>query len=197
MSRSIASLAYTICVLLTNLSVVPIGAHIEISKLSFWWVSSSATSTLFFLRVRAVYAHSKATKILFTFLLLVIAISPASQLYNSRIPCHSATVNYCDTWSPLSLIPNGAIFINDTLVFLFVSRQVYANATFVPRLRGKFLSRVRSRMALLLTGGGLFRISRALLRSGLLYYGCISPPSSIWSYALISPSELALPLDSR
>ncbi|KZP29582.1 hypothetical protein FIBSPDRAFT_851532 [Athelia psychrophila] len=80
-----------------------------------------------------------------------------------RRPGHSTSINYCDTWFSLSLILNGSISHNDTLGFLFISRHVYVNATF-PSKGAAFLERVCN-------SAGLSRISRALLMSGLLYYG--------------------------
>ncbi|KZP22458.1 hypothetical protein FIBSPDRAFT_1043545 [Athelia psychrophila] len=55
---------------------------------------------------------------------------------------------HCDTRSPHSLLSNCAVFLNDTGVCLFISSN----------------------------SAVLSRISRALLRSGLLYYGCVSCP---------------------
>ncbi|KZP14234.1 hypothetical protein FIBSPDRAFT_1048888 [Athelia psychrophila] len=162
----IPTLGYLICVSITNLGILPPVLPIEYAKLSFWWVASTANSFLFFIRVRAVFAHSRTIQALFCLLLLVIAISPTSQFYNTTIPCHYTSVNYCDTWSPLSLIPNAAVLLNDTLVCIFISKRVYGNATYTSRGTA-FWERVKQ----LCNSAGLFRISRVLLRSGLLYYG--------------------------
>ncbi|KZP05174.1 hypothetical protein FIBSPDRAFT_967514 [Athelia psychrophila] len=125
---------------ITNLNVLPLAFPIEYAKLSFWWVASTANSHLFF-RVRA---------------------GSASQFYNATIPCHSTSINYCGTWTPLPLLPNGAIFLNDTLICVFVSQRAYGNATFTSRGTA-FWERAKQ----LCNSAGLFRISRALVTIGL------------------------------
>lgn len=73
---------------------------------------------------------------------------------------------HCYVWG-LSTIPfNVAVLVNDTLVFIGVSLHVYRNTT----LDTSRLSHAR-RFTLLLQGNGLYKVSRMLLNSGLLYYG--------------------------
>ncbi|KZP32740.1 hypothetical protein FIBSPDRAFT_943741 [Athelia psychrophila] len=109
----------------------------------------TSSSHLFFSRVRAVFAHSRTIQALFSRLRLVIAVSPAS-----RYPI-----------SPLSLLPNGAVFLNDTLVCVFISKRAYGNAIFTSR-GAAFWERLKQ----LCNSAGLFRILMVLLRIGLLYY---------------------------
>lgn len=81
---SLPTLGFLICASLTNIGILLPGLLIEYAKVSLWWIASTTTSLLLFFRVCAVFAHSRTIKPLFCFLLLVIAITPATQLYKAN-----------------------------------------------------------------------------------------------------------------
>lgn len=58
------------------------------------------------------------------------------------------------------------MLLNDTLVFLLVSRQLYNDSAIRVRHHGSALARI----SLFLRGKGLYNISKSVLRSGQLYY---------------------------
>lgn len=61
---------------------------------------------------------------------------------------------------------NGALVVNDTLVFASVSIAMYRNA---PRTAGR-QTYIRH-FKLITHGSGLYKVSQMLLKSGQLYYG--------------------------
>ena len=66
--------------------------------------------------------------------------------------------NSCDLWNPLTLPYYVAVFIHDTLVFIFVSRRLV-----YPAGQGSLWG--------ILRGEGMHAVSKSLLLSGQLYYG--------------------------
>lgn len=71
----------------------------------------------------------------------------------------------CDPWDPLSAIPSGLLFINDTLVFILISWKMCQNSVF------NGAQNYQAKIRLILQGQGLYNVSKLLLRSGQLYYG--------------------------
>ena len=59
-------------------------------------------------------------------------------------------------------LPSIATFVNDTLVFLAISHRLAANAATE--------SNWRSHLLPILKGKGLYRMSKLLMQSGLIYY---------------------------
>ena len=59
-------------------------------------------------------------------------------------------------------LPSTSIFVYDTLVILVVSYRLVADAVIGDSWRSRFLS--------VMTGKGLFSLSRALLKTGQFYY---------------------------
>lgn len=58
--------------------------------------------------------------------------------------------------------PSIATFVNDTFIFLAISYRLTADTTIEQSWRDRLLSVV--------TGKGLFRLSRALMQTGFIYY---------------------------
>ena len=76
---------------------------------------------------------------------------------------HFFSSKYCTDASAGSFIlPIVPLFVHDTLIFFAISYQLAKSAAFESSWRGRLLSAV--------TGKGLFRVSRALMKSGQLYY---------------------------
>ena len=154
-------------------------ANIDWAKFLLWWQSGTFTSLLFLFRIIAVYPRSKAIKYTFTFLWLCWLFSPVVVLFGSGSSCesdnafpsppsqqptgYSSGQAYCNAWSPLSGISVLTVLLNDTLVFLGISYRMVMNA-----VTGETW---RERSKSFITGDGLYRISKALLHSGQLYYG--------------------------
>ncbi|KZP03556.1 hypothetical protein FIBSPDRAFT_467305 [Athelia psychrophila] len=127
-------------------------------------VAIASTSFLFFLRVRAVYLQSRTITILFAALLVVttsIAVGFAAlEVHGTeRIPhtpyCTNPTIKY-------NSIAVAMTFVHDTMVFLAISCRLAADAV----TAGDWRSRVLS----IVTGKGLFSLSRSLMKGGQLYY---------------------------
>ncbi|KZP25923.1 hypothetical protein FIBSPDRAFT_855207, partial [Athelia psychrophila] len=127
-------------------------------------VAINTTSFLFFLRVRAVYLQSRTITILFGALWVVtasvgIGFTALVMRGAERVPytayCVQAAVKH-------NSVPITMIFVHDTMAFLAISYRLAADAV----TAGDWRSRVR----LIVTGKGLFSLSRALMKSGQLYY---------------------------
>ncbi|KZP20644.1 hypothetical protein FIBSPDRAFT_1044688 [Athelia psychrophila] len=159
------SLTYCMCVFITELSIVKDDDQIEYTKFAVWWAASAATSLLFFFRVYAVYKHSRPIRILFSFLWIIIITSPAAIVYTVHDPCTTSSNSACNFARPLSLISNGTMCINDTLVFILVSREMYSNSAIEHR------PGVRDAIGVFFGGKGMYNISKSVLRSSQLYYG--------------------------
>ncbi|KZP07001.1 hypothetical protein FIBSPDRAFT_1044721 [Athelia psychrophila] len=155
------SLGYIICEALLNTECVPFTLPMEHAKYAFWWISGAATSLLFFFRIRAVYNYSRSMKTLFVVLWISILATPTAFMWNPHINCPSNAGNSCDRWNPLTLPYYVAVFCHDTLVFVFVSRQLVYPTT----ANGK------NSLMSLIRGEGMHVVSKSMLRSGQLYYG--------------------------
>ncbi|KAF7979765.1 hypothetical protein HWV62_40784 [Athelia sp. TMB] len=153
--------------------------NMDWAKFLLWWLSGTFTSLLFLFRIIAVYPRSKAVKYCFTLLWLCWLLAPVVILFGSGSSCksgkafrlspshqwtgYSSGQAYCNAWSPLSGISVLTVLLNDTLVFLAISYRMVMNA-----VTGETW---RERSRSFITGDGLYRISKALLHSGQLYYG--------------------------
>ncbi|KZP23539.1 hypothetical protein FIBSPDRAFT_1042960 [Athelia psychrophila] len=127
-------------------------------------VAIASTSFLFFLRVRAVYLRSRTITILFGALWVVtssvrIGFSALVVRDIERVPY----IPYC-TNTPIkyNTIPATMIFVYDTMIFLAISYRLAANAVAAGDWRSGILSVV--------TGKGLFSLSRSLMKGGQLYF---------------------------
>ncbi|KZP02484.1 hypothetical protein FIBSPDRAFT_880302 [Athelia psychrophila] len=127
-------------------------------------VAIISTCFLFFLRVRAVYLQSRTITILFGALLVVtasvsIGYGALTVRGAERVPhtpyCTATTIKYND-------VPIMTTFVHDTMIFLAISCRLAADA--VPA--GDW----RSRVLTVVTGKGLFSLSRSLMKGGQLYY---------------------------
>ncbi|KZP11880.1 hypothetical protein FIBSPDRAFT_937235 [Athelia psychrophila] len=127
-------------------------------------VAIASTSFLFFLRVRAVYRQSRTITILFGALWAVTAsvgfgLGAFEIRGAERVPytayCTNTTIRYTS-------IPVMITFLHDTMVFLAISYRLAADAM----TAGDWRSRVLS----IVTGKGLFSLSRSLMKGGQLYY---------------------------
>jgi len=160
----LCSLVYLLCVFMTEIGIVLDTDQIEYAKFAVWWAATSATSLLFFFRIRAVYNHCRVIKYLFSVLWIIIVLSPTAILYTVDDPCKTGRNSDCNYARPLSLVANGTMCLNDTLVFILISHQMYSNSA-VHR-HGP-----RDNIKLFFRGHGLYNISKSVLQSGQLYYG--------------------------
>ncbi|KZP20910.1 hypothetical protein FIBSPDRAFT_931940 [Athelia psychrophila] len=117
-----------------------------VTRISFLWIGQSSTGLLFFIRIRAIYKHSKSIRYGFFVMWILVTVSPLMTL----------------------LHPAVRLLVNDALVFIAVSLHAYRNMI----LDTSRLSHAR-RFKLLIQGNGLYKVSRILLKSGQLYYGQI------------------------
>ncbi|KZP20616.1 hypothetical protein FIBSPDRAFT_954324 [Athelia psychrophila] len=125
------TLGYLICVFLTK-SVSSSRAHrvCQAERL----VDRKHQAHLFYFRVRAVFSQSRTIQALSFLLLLVIAVSPASYFYNTTMQCKPLHINQLLRYFvPTLPLPNGAVFLSDTLVWVFMSKHVYGHTTFASR----------------------------------------------------------------
>ncbi|KZP14317.1 hypothetical protein FIBSPDRAFT_896693 [Athelia psychrophila] len=121
-----------------------------------------STSFLFFLRVRAVYLRSRYVTVLFGILWLITAIlniitdaSIRAEPHTDAQHCMGFRINH-------SSYPSISSFVFDTFVFIAISYRLAANAATEQSWRARLQSVV--------TGNGLFNLSRAFMMSGQLYY---------------------------
>ncbi|KZP22069.1 hypothetical protein FIBSPDRAFT_491275 [Athelia psychrophila] len=127
-------------------------------------VAITSTSFLFFLRVRAVYLQSRTITILFGALWVVttcvsIGFGALAVHGAERVP---HTAHCTNTIAKYNFIPVTMTFVHDTMVFLAISYRLAAGAV----TAGDWRSRVLS----IVTGKGLFSLSRSLMKGGQLYY---------------------------
>ncbi|KZP05563.1 hypothetical protein FIBSPDRAFT_1054017 [Athelia psychrophila] len=127
-------------------------------------VAITSTSFLFFLRVRAVYLQSRTITILFGALWVVTA---SVSIGFGALVVHGAervphTAHCTNTIGKYNFIPVTMTFVHDTMVFLAISYRLAAGAV----TAGDWRSRVLS----IVTGKGLFSLSRSLMKGGQLYY---------------------------
>ncbi|KZP14027.1 hypothetical protein FIBSPDRAFT_868619 [Athelia psychrophila] len=163
----LATLGACICSTLVGLDLPFHAAQFQMSTLPFFWIAQSSTGLLFFFRIHAVYKHSKSVRFWFSAMWILITIAPSLMLLYPNVRCHMPH-KHCYMWGPITLPCNGAVLVNDTLVFIGVSLHAYRNMT----LDTSRLSHAR-RFKLLVQGNGLYKVSRMLLKSGQLYYGVI------------------------
>ncbi|KZP19071.1 hypothetical protein FIBSPDRAFT_1045806 [Athelia psychrophila] len=127
-------------------------------------VAITSTSFLFFLRVRAVYLQSRTITILFGALW---AVTASVGICFGALEVHGAehiphTAHCANTIAKYNFIPVTMTFVHDTMVFLAISYRLAAGAV----TAGDWRSRVLS----IVTGKGLFSLSRSLMKGGQLYY---------------------------
>ncbi|KZP06559.1 hypothetical protein FIBSPDRAFT_902716 [Athelia psychrophila] len=158
-----------VCLFLAMVFTEPLANWVNCTAFSIGLVTSTSvaiisTSFLFFLRVRAVYLQSRTITILFGALWVVTASVgigfTAFEMHGAgRVPytayCAHPTVKH-------DYVPITMMFVHDTMVFLVISYRLVADAVTV----GDWHSRVRS----IVTGKGLFSLSRSLMKGGQLYY---------------------------
>ncbi|KZP19059.1 hypothetical protein FIBSPDRAFT_1045805 [Athelia psychrophila] len=127
-------------------------------------VAIASTSFLFFLRVRAVYRQSRTITMLFGALWAVttsvgFGFSAFEIRGTERVPytayCTNSTIKYTS-------LPVMITFFHDTMVFLAISYRLAADAVTAADWRSRVLS--------IVTGKGLFSLSRSLMKGGQLYY---------------------------
>ncbi|KZP21897.1 hypothetical protein FIBSPDRAFT_1043841, partial [Athelia psychrophila] len=163
----LATLGACICSTLVGLDLPSNPAPFQKPALPFFWIAQSSTGLLFFFRIHAVYKHSKSIRFGFSVMWMLVTIAPSLMLLYPNVRCHIPP-KYCYMWGPSTLLCNGAVLINDALVFIGVSLHAYRNMT----LDTSRLSHA-CRFKLLVQGNGLFKVSKMLLKSGQLYYGVI------------------------
>ncbi|KZP07903.1 hypothetical protein FIBSPDRAFT_1052717 [Athelia psychrophila] len=127
-------------------------------------VAIASTSFLFFIRVRAVYLQSRTITILFGALWVVttsvcIGFGALAVYGVERVP-HTPHCN--NTIGKYNFIPVTMTFVHDTMVFLAISYRLATGAVTAGGWRSRVLS--------IVTGKGLFSLSRSLMKSGQLYY---------------------------
>ncbi|KZP11660.1 hypothetical protein FIBSPDRAFT_962066 [Athelia psychrophila] len=129
-------------------------------------LSMASTSFLFLLRVRAVYLQSaRITAIFGTLWLVTVAFAIQSaatihadpKLLYAYTGCSNSHIKPMNsTW--LLVIP----LLNDTSIFLAITHRVTTDAVTAGRWHSRLLS--------IVTGKGLYRLSRSLRLTGQLYY---------------------------
>ncbi|KZP11882.1 hypothetical protein FIBSPDRAFT_1050419 [Athelia psychrophila] len=127
-------------------------------------VAITSTSFLFFLRVRAVYLQSRTITILFGALW---AVTASVGICFGALTVHGAeriphTAHCTNTIGKYNFIPVTMTFVHDTMVFLAISYRLAAGAVTAADWRSRVLS--------IVTGKGLFSLSRSLMKGGQLYY---------------------------
>ncbi|KZP20932.1 hypothetical protein FIBSPDRAFT_1044500 [Athelia psychrophila] len=174
-----ATLGGCICSVLLDLGLQTYTGHIKTSSLVLFWITQSSTGLLFFFRIRAVYRHSKSVIYGFFFMWMLVATSPLLMFLHPDVRCYRPH-RHCYIWGPLTLPGNGAVLLNDTLVFIGVSLHAYRSMS----LDTSSLSHA-CRFKRLVQGHGLYKVSRMLLKSGQLYYGAIIGVQ-IWTIVTVS-----------
>ncbi|KZP07984.1 hypothetical protein FIBSPDRAFT_840687 [Athelia psychrophila] len=144
------------------------------------------TSFLFLLRVRAVYLRSTVVTALFSILWLATVALNLFTYASIRAGPQTGT-HFC-TGSQVhhTTYPSISSFVFDTLVFVAISYRLAADAATEQSWRARLLSVV--------TGKGLFSISRVLMTSGQLYY--LATVLFFWVNLAVSVSPL-VPVSAR
>ncbi|KZP15137.1 hypothetical protein FIBSPDRAFT_935376 [Athelia psychrophila] len=139
-------------------------------------LARALTSLLFFFRVRAVFSRSPKAKFAFSVLWVLTTVAMPLVWNFYQFKCtdteHSGTICKQSTWH--SLVFFLIVIINDTLVFVYVSRELSSNS-----VTGKCNLRTLS------TGDGLHYVSKLLLRTGQLYYSATASLIIIATIALL------------
>lgn len=173
------------CIFDTATNIGTVGLDVRQTSFILWgirWACSTSTSLLFFLRMRAVYYHSRPIMTMFAILWVLIVLTPIAGLFGIVRSCKRSLIApsfqfypyhfdsgggpMCQHWNRLALPMDLSIFFHDTLVFLCISHKIYGNAfspTPLPRSRS---AKVRQ----FFSGKGLHAVSKALLLGGQLYY---------------------------
>jgi len=130
---------------------------------AFYILAQFSTSSLFFLRVRAVCSNSRVITSFFGFMLIVNSVLTASVLQGID-GAQIGRTNICITTAihTYASIPLVMYTVYDTLVFLVISW----NLVFQPIVGETWSARMRC----FITGDGLSWLSKGLLQSGQLYY---------------------------
>ncbi|KZP10010.1 hypothetical protein FIBSPDRAFT_1051548 [Athelia psychrophila] len=148
-------------VLITIFTFAPTGHCAQLVGWPLMCVATRTTCTsfLFFLRVRAVYLRSRSVTALFGILWLITVILTIF----SYVSVRAGDTPYCLNFHIQHFTyPSISTFVYDTFVFIAISYRLTANAATEQSWRARLQSVV--------TGKGLFSISRALMISGQLYY---------------------------
>ena len=170
---SVMLLIYTTLPIANDADATPVWWLNPVNMLSLvtWWAGSIFTSLLFFFRALAVFKHSRAKRIIFCFLWVFTGCATCPLLFDVAIPLTTDTCkivagveNYmtfkgCPIISSITLIALVLIAFHNILVFVCVSHALLGN---------NWSTNSRS-MRTLLTGNGLYPVSKSLLRSGQLY----------------------------
>ncbi|KZP26307.1 hypothetical protein FIBSPDRAFT_351655 [Athelia psychrophila] len=160
----LSTAALLICSVVENTAPFLYTDNLQITLYALWWISGALTSLLFFFRVRAVFSRSAKAKLAFSVLWVLTALTPTPLLWKlNPHGCtgveHSNKICYEKTWYSMAFFL--VIIIHDTLVFVYVSRELSTSSA-----TGK------CNLCTLITGNGLHDVSKLLLRTGQLYYGC-------------------------
>ncbi|KZP19027.1 hypothetical protein FIBSPDRAFT_933082 [Athelia psychrophila] len=159
----LSTVALLVCSVVENTTPFSYIYNLQTTVYALWWISDALTSLLFFFRVRAVLSRSPKAKFAFSVLWVLTALTPTPLIQNlNSFWCtgfeHSNKT--CDERTWYSLCFFLVIIIHDTLVFVYVSHEL-SNSSATGRCR----------LRTLITGHGLYEVSKLLLRTGQLYYG--------------------------
>ncbi|KZP10227.1 hypothetical protein FIBSPDRAFT_963309 [Athelia psychrophila] len=137
------------------------------------------TSFLFLLRIRAVYLHSRCITTLFGIMWLITVT--LSIVTDASIRAGPLTdTQYCINFQiQHPTYPSISTFTFDTFAFIAISYRLATDAATEQSWRARLQSVV--------TGKGLFSISRALMISGVLYYLAILFFFSVILSVMVSP----------
>ena len=138
---------------------------ISLAGCIFYAVATPTTALLFLFRVSAVHNNSRFTVILFALCWLCVA---ACYIYDATLGFsefgHALGSNHCSIVlrSRTGGASYTAIALYDTVVFLAIAWQLLSDL--------KTGNSWKSRIMSFFSGTGMFKLSRALLRNGQLYY---------------------------
>ncbi|KZP32791.1 hypothetical protein FIBSPDRAFT_1012776 [Athelia psychrophila] len=130
-------------------------------------VAIASTSFLFFLRVRAVYLQSRTITIMFGALWVVtisigIGFIALEVRGAEKLGSYTPYCTNTNTTIKYHSMPITMTFVHDTMVFLAISYRLAADAVTAADWRSRVLP--------IVTGKGLFSLSRSLMKTGQLYY---------------------------
>ncbi|KZP14289.1 hypothetical protein FIBSPDRAFT_834142 [Athelia psychrophila] len=166
---------------LTGHAVAPTGHCTPLTALFAMCAAARmiSTSFLFLLRVRAVYLRSTSITAMFGIMWLIVVT--LNIINDATIHAASLTdTQYCLTIRmQYPAYPSSSSFAFDTFVFIAISYRLAADAATEQSWRARLQSVV--------TGKGLFSISRALMISGQLYYLAIILTFWVNLAILVSP----------
>lgn len=177
------TIAYCISVVVGGMTAAAIDQRIFFISWSMWEISALGTYCLFFIRVCAIYQHTRMAVLCFGTLCAAIVLFPVCFLLGIRNNQMMKTARFAQTPPPFydgvaTVLPA----INDTVIYFSISIRLISDS-----LHDSIYD-YKGRLRAFITGDGLQSLSKTLLQSGQAYYGVTIIMTVVAIALLASPS---------